>query len=191
MTARDVREGVGSQANRVTTMVKRATFEPAMLRVAITVATLVGYGIAYGPLAYTGVGAPAIVAFAVLNALFPRGPVTTLNIIGMIAGYMFGTAALGTPITWWRLATLAAVIYVVHACAAFAAVLPYDSVVSPGLFRPWLIRMAVVLAASVVVSVAVLLLPSLLGSHQYWVASIAGFVALLVIASYLFVLSRD
>jgi hypothetical protein len=191
MTVRDVRDGVGSQVDRVTTMFKRATFEPAMIRGAIMVAALVGYGIAYGPLAYAGVGAPAILALTLLNALFPRSALTTLNIIGMIAGYLFSTAALGTPITWWRLAALAAAIYVVHACAAFAAVLPYDAVVSPGLFRPWLVRMVIVLLSSIVVAVAVLVLPSLLGTRQYWVASVAGFAALLVIAGYLFMLSRD
>ena len=187
----DARQGIGSQLDRVGTMFKRATFEPSLLRVAITVAALIGFAVAYGPTAFTSAGAPALLAFSVLTALFPRGALPTMTIVGIIGGYMISTAVLGTPISWWRLAVLAAAIYLVHTCAALAAVLPYDSVVSPGLFRPWLVRLAVVLLSSVIAAVAVLVMPSVLGDQRYWVASVLGFVALLVISAYLFILSRD
>lgn len=186
----DMRAGVASQIDRVSAMIDRATLAPMLVRATVLVAALVGLAVAYPPGILRQPVALVLVPVAMLPALFPRGPWPSGVICTTVFGWLISTAFDGTIVTMWRLTTLAAAMYLVHVGAAFAAVLPYDAIVTRGLFLPWVIRAAVVVVLTAGVALFVLALPSLIGTRRLVVASIAGFVVMIAIALYLSFLGR-
>jgi hypothetical protein len=185
-----MRAGIASQVTRVHKMISRATFAPMALRGVVAVTVLIGFALAFSPRVFGSSVAIGLVLVALLPTFFPRGSAATIAITVIVAGYMLATSFGGMSITTWRVVALAGAIYVTHSAAAFAAVLPYDSVVSPGLFVPWIIRTAAVIVLTGLVGVLVAALPSLVGTHRMVLASVGGFFAMLALALYLFYLWR-
>jgi hypothetical protein len=186
----EMRLGITSKIDRVITMRDRATLNPMLVRLVVALSGLAGVAVAYPPLVFTSSAAVGIGLVALMPGLFPRGPWPTLSILSIIFGYGLATGWGGVSITTWRTVVVATTIYLVHSSAAFAAVLPYDAVTSPGLFRPWLIRVAIVVGLTVLFGLFVALLPSLLTVHRMVIASVGGFGAVLVLALYLVYLWR-
>jgi len=155
------------------------------------VAACVAFALALPP---SVLGSPAVLAFvflAILPGAMPRGPVPTGIIAVLSISWLVNTGFQGTQINVWRLAGLAIMIYVIHAGCAFAAVLPYDAVVSPGLFRPWALRAGFVAAVTVAVALFVLAIPSAIGTGHHLVeATLAGFVLMITMAIYLSYLGK-
>ncbi len=179
-------DGVKSRVDRVSTMFDRARPGPMLVRATVLVATCGAFALT---LPANVLGSPAALLFilvAMLPAAAPRGPVPTgiIAIIGL--SWLVNTGFDGAQINVWRLGSLAILIYVIHAGCALAAVLPYDSLVSPGVFRPWAIRAGLVAAMTFGVALFVLAIPSLIGTNHHLVAAtLAGFVLMITIAIYL------
>src|SRR6266508_4406281 len=70
----------------------------------------------------------------------------------LVRGRVFASA-----LTVWRLAALAGALYLLHTTAALASVLPYDTIVAPGVLLGWLVRAALVIVLTVAFAVAVML----------------------------------
>lgn len=181
-----IREGVRSQVDRVSAMYRRATLAPMLLRGLIFVATCVAFALALPLNVLASPGALLFILVALLPAIAPRGPVPTGIIAALAVSWTIDTGFNGTQINVWRLAGLAIMIYAIHAGSAFAAVLPYDSVISAGVFRPWALRAGFVAALTVGVALFVLAIPTLIGTtHHLVVATLGGFVLMITIAIYL------
>jgi len=86
----------------------------------------------------------ALMLWSIAVALFPR---TRIVVISLFAIALIWLAFGGSPSSW-RILTFAALLYLAHASAALAAVLPHDCVVSPAVLIRWAIRTLGVIAAS-------------------------------------------
>jgi hypothetical protein len=93
-------------------------------------------------------------------ALWPRGRWVTLVALGAILVWIVATLALGESTGLVRVGALAAALYVMHAAAALAAVLPFDTVVAPAVLYRWAGRVLSVLGGSLVVSLGAYALAS-------------------------------
>jgi hypothetical protein len=129
--------GLVKRIDRLVALARRTTTGPLLLRLAVAVAGLAAVTAGYGPSLFTSSAAVVLAIAAVLPGLFPRGAWTTVMICLAVIGYLTTTSSGDSPVTLVRLITLSAAIYVAHSGAAFAAILPYDAVVSPGMFLPW------------------------------------------------------
>jgi hypothetical protein len=135
--------------------------------------------------------AGALLVVALLPALRPRGALVTTVIFIAVLGWMITTGLYVEPITVWRLAALAGALYLLHTTAALASVLPYDTVVAPGVLLGWLLRAGVVVVLTAGFTVAVMLgvLP-IGGGRSFLIASIVGLAVMASIASLLAYLRR-
>jgi hypothetical protein len=131
------------------------------------------------------------VAVALLPGLFPRGPIPTIVILISAHGWLAtgsGFDLHGT--TFARMCVLAALIYVIHVGCALAAVLPYDAIVTKGVFRPYLISAFIVLAVTAFLALFVIDLTGFAQGHREVIASIVGVFVTLAISGYLTLLGR-
>lgn len=129
---------------------RRVTAAVALLRLLIAVCVLGASALAL-PAQYVlsrTVVVPLLLAVVV--ALFPRTSAVSVTLL-LIAGVW--AVATSDPPLWMALA-LAALLYVAHAAAAFAAVLPYDCAVAPGALLRWAGRTASVVVASLAAGAA-------------------------------------
>lgn len=90
------------------------------------------------------------VLLAVVVALFPRTSAVSVALLAIAGAWLVSTS---DPPLWMVLA-LAALLYVGHAAAAFAAVIPYDCAVAPGALLRWAGRTASVVVASLAAGAA-------------------------------------
>jgi LPXTG-motif cell wall-anchored protein len=116
----------------------------------------------------------ASVVLAAAPAVAPRTRLTTVVIFVAVLGWLAATTAYAEPVTWARLVTLACLLYLLHTTAALAAVLPYDTVVSPMVLAHWLTRTVAVLAVTAVFAVAVVAVVPATGDRAYLLASVVG-----------------
>jgi hypothetical protein len=95
-----------------------------------------------------------VVALAGLSmgvGLFPRTRWVSLVAVAAIGLWLIATIGLGEAVALPRVGLLAAALYVMHAAAALAAVLPFDCLVAPGVLVRWLRRVGLVLGLSLLV----------------------------------------
>jgi hypothetical protein len=145
-------------------------------------ALLVGYP---SDLVFTPSVAAALVTLATLPALLPRTRLTTAVIGVAVLGWLAATTAYDEPVTLARLVTLACLLYLLHTTAALAAVLPYDTVVSPAVLVNWLARTVVVLALTTGFAVLAAAGVRASGDRSYLVASISGLLGVVALAGLL------
>jgi hypothetical protein len=171
--------GVDARVSRVVRVFKRASLAPTLVRLFILVAASASLFLAFPPV--------ALLQLAILlPALFPRTITVTLFISLAVLMWLINTSVNADAITWWRVAALAYTLYLVHVGSALAAVLPYDSVLTPGVFRPWIFRAVVVGVLTALVSLFVFALSSVFtGGHQYLAATLGGLVLLITTAIFL------
>jgi hypothetical protein len=146
---------------------RRASAGPVLVRL---IAVLAGIGAATlaAPIELLTGRLPAFVlvvgASTVAVGLAPRSRWVGTFLLGVVALWLITTIAYETDGSLLRIAGLAACIYLTHAAAALAAVLPYDAVVPGRVLRRWAGRVATVLVAGVGVAVggvaAIRILPS-------------------------------
>src|SRR3954453_6948684 len=129
--------------------------------------------------------AGVVVVPAALPALLPRTRITTILLFLAIVGYLMSTLAYREPVAPTRVLTLAALLYLVHTTTALAAVLPYDTVVSPGVLVAWLARTGVVLALTVAFGVAAAFGVTAVAGQPLLVASVAGLLLVAALAGLL------
>jgi hypothetical protein len=177
------RHGLRMRVERAAAIAEQATVGPVLLRTVVVVASLAAYAVTW-PIHDFALGT-AIVAIVLSlgTGLAPRSFITTLSIIAMVLGYLVNVYDHG-GLTVWRPLVAAALIYIVHAGAAFAAALPFNAVATRGLFGPFVLRVAAVIAVTVVLGLGVLAVPNLVGSHRLVSAAVAGMIAMVGVAAY-------
>jgi hypothetical protein len=118
--------------------------------------------------------AVGLVICGAVPALAPRTRITTVVLLLAVLGWIAATTTYAEPVTSARLVALACLLYLVHTTAALAAVLPYDTVVSPAVLVRWFARTVVVLALTAGFAVAAQLGLRAVGGSAYLVAAVAG-----------------
>ena len=178
-----LRQGVGARVDRANAVVHQAKPGPVMVRIAAVAATLAGFAVTWPArdLATTAIVVPVLLGIGV--GLAPRSLMPTTAIVAMVLGYLYNISS-GAPLTAWRAIVAAALIYVVHTCAAFAAVLPFNAVATRGLFGPFVLRIAAVIGVTAVLGLGILSVPGALGTHRLVSAAVGGMVAMVGVAAY-------
>jgi hypothetical protein len=92
--------------------------------------------------------------------------------------------------TFARMCATATLVYLVHTGAALAAVLPYDAILTRGVFAPWVIRGVVVLLFSGVLAVFAADLPNITHGRHEVIAAIGGLLVTPAITGHLSLLGR-
>jgi hypothetical protein len=178
-----LRGGIDIRVERATTVIEQATAGPVVLRATLVVAALAGFAVTWPirDLLTTVLVLPIVLALGV--GMAPRSFAPTATIIAMVLGYLVNIAGGGSPDAW-RPITAAGLIYVVHTGAAFAAVLPFNTVATPGLYLPLVLRTAAVIAITVIIGFAILAVPRLVGDHRLVSAAVVGMAAMVGVAGY-------
>jgi hypothetical protein len=135
-------------------MARRATAAPTLVRLTAAAAALVSLGVALPTSMVFSRSVLLLAPLAVGVGLFPRTRWTSLVALLAVVAWLVTTLARQNTVTLWRTVLLAGGLYLMHAAAALAAMLPYDAVVAPGLLVRWLIRVVLVLIASLGVAVS-------------------------------------
>ncbi|GAA2391327.1 hypothetical protein [Dactylosporangium salmoneum] len=159
-------------------LVERASAGPLLVRAGVAVFAVLSMVLAFPSDVLHNVAAIGIAGVvALLPAAFPRTRMVGLAVFACVFGWLIGTLIYGEPVAVVRLVALSTTLYLMHSLAALAAVLPYDAVLSPGVLVGWLLRAGGIVAASAVVSVALLLVVKLAIGPVFLVASLVGVVA--------------
>jgi len=175
---------IGRRIARMNDIISELTMGPTLMRLTVVAATFAGLVLAWSDVSRTS---SIVITFGVMGAvtgLFPRSPLPTLCALGIALGYVAETGN-GTPITVWRVSTLGALIYIMHTSAAYAAVLPYNAVLTRWVFVPYVMRTAAVIAITVGISYFALSVTSLVTADRTVVATIAGMLTIVAVAGYL------
>lgn len=170
---RDAGQGLLSRARFAVAAARRTTAPVLLLRLLIFVALVVAWVLVLPP----SLLAVAFVLFAVPGsalaaALFPRTLVVGLVIMAIAAAWLLTTLAV--DVSHGRVLALAAALYVAHAAAAFAAVLPHDTAVAPSALGKWAVRTLLVLVVSLGLGAAGLYLTSHLPVQQHLIGAAVG-----------------
>lgn len=164
---------------------RRTTAAFFLLRGAVFVAGLAALVTAWpGPLVVSPWLA-GLVASALLAAAFPRSWLVMLLLLVGAGGWLGATTAYAEPVSYLRLVLLAALLYLTHALAAMAAVIPNDAVVAPAALVGWLPRTAVLLSVTALVALLATVLPDLFGGARFVLAALVGFAVMAVLVYYL------
>jgi hypothetical protein len=180
--AQDVWSGLASRIDRRIRLIRRTTPGPIVVRAAASAGALVALVVALPP---SAVEAPAVFGLAVLSAagvgLFPRTRWTTVSAVLTVIAWVYSTLADGDQLVLWRVVALAAGLYLAHTGAALAAVLPHDSIVSPGVLTRWAMRTGAVLVVSLGLGLGALVVAQGLRANSTLIAPIVGLAAVAVV----------
>ncbi|MGE5830941.1 MAG: hypothetical protein ACM30G_21635 [Micromonosporaceae bacterium] len=174
---RDLRlfgDGLRRRVTEWVLMARRATAGPMLVRLVGTLAAGAAIAAAAPSGALQSAQAVAVVPMAFGVGLFPRTRWVSIVALGCVFSWLIATIGLDEEITSVRLGTLAVALYLMHAAAALAAVLPYDTIVAPAVLLRWALRTLLVLGASLCFGLAGLIALSGLESVPTLVAPIAG-----------------
>jgi hypothetical protein len=177
-------EEIGRRITRMNDIVSELTLGPTLMRLTVVAATFGGLVLAWANESRSGSIVITFGVVAFVAGVFPRSPLPTMCALAIALGYV-ATTGNGTPITLWRLSTLAALIYVLHTAAAYAAVLPYNAVLTRGTFVPYVMRSAAVIAITVGVAYFTLTVTSVVTAGRTVVATIVGMLMIVAVAGYL------
>ncbi|HLL66200.1 MAG TPA: hypothetical protein VK453_10695 [Micromonosporaceae bacterium] len=170
LIVRALRRRVG----RSVTAAQRAAPGPMLARLAVFGFAGLALGLALPPGILVSRYAPVLVAVALLPAIAPRSWLVTGVILTVAVGWVVTSLLYSEVANVIRLISLTAVLYLLHATAALAAVLPYDAVVRASVFLPWGARAVGVAAASAGLGVFALNGSAILGERSYLIASVLG-----------------
>ncbi|GAA2595940.1 hypothetical protein GCM10010435_88800 [Winogradskya consettensis] len=169
--------GITQRAGRARTAVVRATILPLLVRAAIALVFFGALTVAW-PVSLVVSRYLAILAVvAVYPAFAPRGRGTTFAILVVVGGWIADTTYYDARVALWRVLAIATLTYVGHTLVALAAVLPYDAMVNVDVLTSWLLRAALVVLGSAVLTVIVLGLTSELAGGAFLVATLVGLAA--------------
>jgi hypothetical protein len=168
---RDAGLGILSRVRSATAALRRTTPAVALLRLLI-----------FGPLslawtlfaALSPVVLLAGLGLALAAALLPRTRVVGVVLVTTGGMWLVATTFFNLNVSLSRVLGLAAALYVAHAAAALAAVLPHDAAVAPAALGRWALRTLVVLAVSLGVGVGGLFVAGALPPQQGLVAPVLG-----------------
>jgi hypothetical protein len=180
-------EYFSSRVMRAHDMVARATPGPMLVRLMVWVLGVLALMLAYPAEAIFDFRASlAMVLVAVLPAVFPRTRMVSFVLFAAAFGWLVNTAGFGQPITAVRVVALAGTLYLLHNGAALAAVLPYDTVLAPGVLIGWFARALAVVAVTVVLGAVAVAGAGVFGGRTFLVAALVG-IATVCLLGWLFV----
>ncbi|WP_117209974.1 hypothetical protein [Allorhizocola rhizosphaerae] len=152
----------------------RVTAVPLVLRGIVFAAAWLGLWLAVpSPVASLRV-ALLLVVVALVPALIPGTRVVDGVMLAIVALWVVSTLMVGQAAEPVHTFMTGAALYLTHSAAAFAAVLPYDSVVDAQVVVRWAARSVFVLAAAGVVTAVVVLFAPMAGQTTSVVALFAG-----------------
>jgi hypothetical protein len=155
-------------------VVSRATTIPFLVRVAVAASGAAAMAVAWP----TAITATEYFVFLVLLGIYPavapRGHGATVSALTVVAGWLVSTVGFDTRVALWRVLTLAMLLYIGHSLTALAAVLPSDAVVNLDVIGGWLVRAALVVLLSAVLTVVTLALSADLAGGAFLVATLVG-----------------
>ena len=158
--------------------VRRCTPAALFIRAAAALAALSAMVLALPLNSVDGfrVVAAAVIVFlpAAAVGVLPRSRWVTLYAMAVVGVWVVSSVGFGEPAGLGRVTLLAASLYVMHRAATFAAVLPTDAVVAPGVMGRWLRRTVATTAAGLTVGVGSLAGARLLPEAQSAVGPIVG-----------------
>jgi hypothetical protein len=167
---------IGTRIDQVGRLYRRASLAPALVRVVILAAASVSLLLAFPPVVF-------LQLLIFLPALFPRTMMTTVFIGCTVLLWLISSGVNPDTVGVWRVCGLAIALYVVHIGSALAAVLPYDAVLTPGVFGPWILRVVVVAVLTTVVGLFISGLEQVVsGGSGSIAATLGGFVLLVTTA---------
>jgi hypothetical protein len=142
---RDAGLGLASRVRAGVAGLRRITAAVALLRLIVAGSLVVASALAL-PVSVTLTRTFLLfIGLAVAAALAPRTHAVSVALVTIVG--LWAVLAQDRPL--WRILALAAVLYVAHASAAFAAVLPLDCAVAASALRGWVMRTAFVVSVSV------------------------------------------
>jgi hypothetical protein len=172
-----MRQAVAATLRRV----RRISAGPALVRLVAAVSALGALTLAL-PLQELSSAVPSVlirlaavlVAMSLGVALLPRTRFVSLVALAAIVVWLISTIGYGEAVTLPRVGLLAAALYLTHAAAALAAVLPYDCLIAPGLLLRWLGRVGSVLGLSLLTGLAAMAVAGQLPAVRSVVGPIVG-----------------
>jgi hypothetical protein len=157
---------------------RRATAGPVLIRLIAVVAAVAAAAFAAPSDLLLGPRLPSFVIVGGLCAigvgLFPRARWVGVYLLGVVGLWLVSTIAYAVPAGLVRIGGLAACLYLTHAAASFAAVLPYDTLVPGRVLRRWAGRVGTVLVAGVGLAVGGMALVDLFSEVSSAVGTIVG-----------------
>ena len=169
-----VGEGLRSRIVHFVWMARRTTPGPALLRLIAASGALAALGVAVPSTLWASSRALFLVPVGAIVGLLPRSRVVTLIALLTVMAWLLSTIGYGEEATLTRTGGLAAGLYVMHAAAAMAAVVPYDAVVAPAALLRWALRVACVVSVSAGVALGMMTLIEHLQVVRTLVAPILG-----------------
>jgi hypothetical protein len=157
------------------TALDRATPIPFLVRCGIGICGLLAMLVAWpGTYVTSQYTVPLLVLAGVYPAVAPRGRGATFAAMVVVAGWVVDTTLYDARVALWRVLSIATLLYIGHTLCALAAVLPYDAVVTVDVVGGWLLRAAVVVLISAVLTVVTLGLSADLAGGAFLIATLAG-----------------
>ena len=170
------------------TAVRRASAGPTLVRMVAALAGFLAAAVAAPPdLLGHQPAAFAIVAGIAAAGLgiVPRSRFVGTFMLGVVGLWLVATLAYDVQPTLLRVGGLAACLYLTHAAAALAAVLPYDALVPGRVLRRWAGRVATVLVGGVGVAIVGVAMVRVLTEVQSVAGAIVGSVVAATLAGVL------
>lgn len=174
MSRRAAESRVTDWARDVVYRTRRTSAGVVSVRLAVAACGLLALVLAAPDVVLSGRYTVIALVFALLPALAPRGPWTTVLILLAAFGWYLTTVADGGPVSYWRLFALAALLYLTHTLAALSAALPYDTVVDPSVLVRWSGRAGVVVGGTVLVGGVIAEVIAALGAQPSLGAALGG-----------------
>jgi hypothetical protein len=178
-------QGIIGRVRRIGIVLQRATPGPLLVRAGIYMTGLAGVLTAYPSALVSDRLVMPLIVLPMAPAIAPRGRWPSLIALLTVFGWLLSTLGYGEPVQFWRLVTVAGLLYLAHSLAALAAGLPYDAVVAPEVLAGWLVRALLVVAASAMLALVVLVVGEVVRGGGYLAASLVGLVAAIALAAVL------
>ena len=172
-----MRRGLDDRVARLQRMATRLTPGPLLVRLVVFACGAGALAVAYAPTVAGPLAVAVMVVVGLLPALLPRSLHPTGVLFTSALGWLLTANAYAPQVNLARLAALSILLYLLHSSAALAAVLPYDTVVSPRVLVRWFARAGGVVVLSSAFAFGVAVLAQRVGGRTYLVASLAGLAA--------------
>jgi hypothetical protein len=189
MTVSTVGRAVKTAALSPVAAARRATAGPVLVRLVAVAAAVAAAGLAAPTELLLGSQLLSFVIVGGVSAaavgLFPRTRWVGVYLLAVVGVWLLSSIAYAAPASLVRIGGLAACIYLTHAAASLAAVLPYDALVPSRVLRRWAGRVATVLLVGVGIAVGGMALVGLLSQISSVIGTIVGSLAAAALAGLL------
>ena len=174
VTVREAGQGLRDLVNEYVRRIRRTQPVPVLTRSIAGVMALAALAVAAPASISTTPRVGLFVPIALVVALLPRTRFVTLTAIVAVLIWLLATIIEDESPSLVRVGLMAATLYLMHAAAAFAAVLPYDASVSREVLLRWFGRVSAVTVVGVGVGLIGLATTSALPTERSVIGPIIG-----------------